>query len=176
MAKNSKNRAPTALSAAMEVHPRPEGQLTARERLDLREVFDLSDMDGSNTLDWIEVRRALRGIGFPITKREAQDLVRSLDGDDDGFLNFDEFADAVLRQSRSSVRVERELRAVYKHLARGPDDTINLDALRQLSQELNESLSRTELEDMIRCADSNGDGLVDFADFTSIMLRTSVYH
>jgi len=59
--------------------------------MQLREVFDLVDQDGADQLDWIELRGALRGIGFAITKKEARELLRSVDSNHDGLIDFAEF-------------------------------------------------------------------------------------
>lgn len=54
-------------------------------------MFDLVDQDGSEQLDWVELRGALRGIGFAITKKAARRMLRSVDNNRDGLIGFDEF-------------------------------------------------------------------------------------
>jgi Ca2+-binding EF-hand superfamily protein len=43
---------------------------------DLAELFHIVDNGGAGYLDWVELRRCLRGLGFPVTKPETRQLVR----------------------------------------------------------------------------------------------------
>lgn len=54
-------------SVTLNARPRPTQELSAAEKLELRDVFNICDSDGSNALDWHELRTALRGrlvVGF----------------------------------------------------------------------------------------------------------------
>ncbi len=50
---------------------------------------------------------------------------------------------------------------------------VTLDTLRRVAAELGEPLSEAEAKQMIKEADSNGDGAVTQADFVRLMLRSN---
>eukprot|EP00730_Choanoeca_flexa_P013101 TRINITY_DN4965_c0_g1_i2.p2 TRINITY_DN4965_c0_g1~~TRINITY_DN4965_c0_g1_i2.p2 ORF type:complete len:164 (+),score=40.74 TRINITY_DN4965_c0_g1_i2:68-559(+) len=156
------------------LHPRPAHGLIAQEKMQLREVFDLTDQDGSGRLDWKELRTALRGIGFAITRKEAKAILRNVDNDKDGLIDFEEFLTAIEQQSRSEVDVRKELIMGFGMLAR-KDSAITFDSLKQASQEMDLYFSHEELRAMLHVASSTGSERVSQEDFVLTMLKTNLF-
>lgn len=88
---------------------RPSQDLSAAEKMQLREVFAIVDQDGSNALDWMELRDALRGLGFPVTKRKAKALYAAADKNPRDLLEFDGFLTIVTALGRTEVQHEQEI-------------------------------------------------------------------
>ena len=95
------------LLRALRVHPRRGGfyvrilqrpmSLSAAHRKKLREVFDALDTDGSDDLDYDELKAALTQFGVKITLAELKQLWIDADKDASSGINFDEFVNAVER-------------------------------------------------------------------------------
>lgn len=56
---------------------------------------------------------------------------------------------------------ESELREAFRIFDKDGSGTINADELRQVMKALGEDLSSTEIDEMIKEADKNGDGSID---------------
>ena len=147
------------------------------QSLEIKEVFDLFDLDGSGHLDVSELRVAMRALGFDITKEEAKAMENKLAVPRPGDklqIPFDAFT-----ASMTERMVNRDSRdEIAKAFALFDEDksgTITLEQLRKVSKELGENMTDAELEEMISEADSNGDGKVTLDDFIRVMLSTALF-
>ena len=63
----------------------------------LRKLFEKFDKDQSGKISTKEFKRAFEGLGISAAQYDVDDLVRKIDRDGDGFVNFNEFVAAALR-------------------------------------------------------------------------------
>ena len=61
------------------------------EKEELRDAFKTLDADGDGFLSASELRNVLTSMGEPLTDKEVDEMLRSVDIDNDGKLNFEEF-------------------------------------------------------------------------------------
>lgn len=54
-------------------------QLTTQEIRDLKVVFDVFDVDNSNTIDLKELRRAMKILGFRVSNAEVKQMMADVD-------------------------------------------------------------------------------------------------
>ena len=147
--------------------------MTSSQKNEIREVFDLFDADGAGLLDVKELRVAMRALGLDPTPADVQSVTDS-GRVKDGKIAFDAFYDAMAE--RISARDPRE--DIAKAFALFDEDgsgKITLTTLRRLAKELGETVTDTELEEMITEADQDGDGAVTLEDFVKIMMSTNLY-
>ena len=74
------------MSGSKEVH------LSEMQVHDLRNVFNLFDADGSGTINIDELSTALQTLGQKVTQEELQELMKEMDTDESGTVEFEEFA------------------------------------------------------------------------------------
>lgn len=87
--------------------------ITADQLQEVREAFDLFDVDGSGCIDVRELKIAMRALGFDVKKREVVGLVRELGKDEDSTIDYGEFlhlmsAKMATRESRGEVAKVRK--------------------------------------------------------------------
>ena len=70
--------------------------LTEDQKAELKEAFDLFDVDGSGEIDFKELKAAFKALGFQVPKAELQKMFNDVDTDGSGQIGFDEFV-AVMR-------------------------------------------------------------------------------
>merc|ERR1712070_1047446 len=58
---------------------------------EIREAFELFDIDGSGTIDAKELSTAMRALGFDDNKDEIRKMIEDIDKDGSGTIDFDEF-------------------------------------------------------------------------------------
>ena len=147
--------------------------LTPAQRSEIREVFDLFDVDGSGLLDVKELRVAMRALGLEPTPADVQAVADS-GRVKDGKVSLEVFQEAMAE--RLSGRDPRE--EIAKAFALFDEERtgkINLQTLRRVARELGENVTDTELEEMISEADQDNDGFVTLDDFVRIMMSTNLY-
>jgi calmodulin/calcium-binding protein CML/plastin-2 len=66
--------------------------VTEEKLRELKEAFDFSDRDGNGKIDLLEFISLLEDFGVSIDTAQAQSGFETLDTDDDGMIDFDEFA------------------------------------------------------------------------------------
>eukprot|EP00759_Apiculatamorpha_spiralis_P048530 PhF_6_TR4374/c0_g1_i1/m.5902/K16465/CETN1; centrin-1 len=151
------------------VLPRVDEHAEARDRLlkEIAEVFDMFDEDGSGTVDGTEIQSALTTItGTMVTAREAFDIMKKYDIDENGELNLEEFTEMVLERMQARTNAEDMVRT-FQFLC-GGGTSITAESLRKSALEVGEVLSEQEAKDLIAVALGGLQGNVDYTAFCSI--------
>jgi centrin-1 len=150
--------------------------LTPIQTLEIKEVFDLFDVDGNGVLDVKEIRVAMRALGFDISKEEAKGLEGKLGTahGDKMVIPFDVFQDFMAERLVNRDSRDEIAKAFYL-FDEEKTGKISLKTLRKVAKELGENMTDAELEEMIAEADSDGDGSVTLEDFIKVMLSTNLY-
>lgn len=70
-------------------------KLTEDQRAEIQEAFDLFDTDKSGSIDYHELKVAMRALGFPVRKEEVRRLLseHQSQADDSGGVQYDTFLD-----------------------------------------------------------------------------------
>lgn len=66
-------------------------KLTREQESDIREAFDLFDVDGSGSIDVEEMEEAMKALGVNVTKNEIKKMMDSVDEDKSGMVSYEEF-------------------------------------------------------------------------------------
>ena len=78
-----------------------------------------------------------------------------------GTIDFNEFVVMMVRQARSCHAVD-EIKEAFRVFDKDGDGHITASELRQVMSNLGEKLTDEEIQEMIREADDNGDGQIDY--------------
>lgn len=94
-------------------------RLTPDERKRLREVFDEMDTDGSDELDYAELKQALAKHGIKLSLKELKRVYTESDKDASSGIDFDEFCDAVESIPTTLVDRQASMKALQAKLKSG---------------------------------------------------------
>ena len=127
------------------------------------------------------VRRALTALGTPPSSAaELQDLLDTVDLEDNGYVTYPHFvAIAALKlQSRSEESMREEVDTAFQlFTGRSGEERITIAALRRVARELKEDVGEQVLKDMILEA-NGGEGVgkgVGIREFEEVMRRARVF-
>ena len=76
---------------------------------ELQEAFNLFDADKSGTIDYRELKTAMRALGFATKKQEVLHIMQEYDKDESGKIEFEEF-----KLIANSVKVRAHIHVVPK--------------------------------------------------------------
>merc|ERR1712032_545034 len=135
-----------------------------------REAFTRFDSDGVVTHK--ELSQALRFIGFNPTEAELQDLINVVDKDGTGTIDFPEFLQ-MMRIKVHDQNQEEDIREAFRVFDNDGNGFIDRRELALMMRFSGEAVSESEIEEIIKEADVDMNGLIDYAEFFNLMLPKS---
>ena len=68
---------------------------------EIREAFNLFDTDHSGSIDYRELKAAMRALGFEVKKEELKKMITDIDADGSGQIEFPEFLEMMTGKVRA---------------------------------------------------------------------------
>ena len=143
-------------------------QLTEDQVKEFKEAFSLFDRDGDGFIITRELGTVMRSLGQNPTEAELQDMINEVDIDGNGTIDFPEFLSMMARKMKE-VDVESEIREAFKVFDKDGKGLISASELRHIMTSLGEKLTDEEVDEMMREAEVDGDGQVNYDNFVKMM-------
>jgi len=137
---------------------------------ELREAFNLFDTEHSGTIDARELKAALRALGFEVKKEDVRRMLNDVGKDPSQPIDFNDFQE-MMRGRMPDKNSREEINKVFALFDEDETGKISFRNLKRISQELGESLTDDELQEMIEEADRDGDGLINPEEFYRVMRK-----
>lgn len=156
-ANSSNNNVVASRSSASTVYV----ALTEEQKSDLREIFELVDLDRSGSISNEELHQLMRMLGMQVTMDDVTQMVSEIDENNDGAIQFDEFLAVMSRKMRASY-VASQIREAFRVFEAGaPPGKIRFDALESIlceygSQKLTPAQTSALIRDLHHAVDSQG--------------------
>lgn len=141
--------------------------LSEEEIAGLKEMFKMIDTDNSGQITFEELKVGLQKFGANLNESEIHDLMQSADVDNSGTIDYGEFIAATLHLNK--VEREDHLVAAFAYFDKDGSGYITQDELQQACEEF--GLGDVRLEEMIREADQDNDGRIDYNEFVAMMQK-----
>ena len=124
-----------------------------------------ADKDGDGTIDAKELCTVMRSLGQDPTEKEMNEIIRELDSDGNGSIDFDEF----LVMMTLLQDPEDEMKRAFKVFDTDGSGSISASELRETMAGLGVKLTNEEVDDMIAECDTDGDGEISYEEFAYMM-------
>ncbi|KAL4234791.1 Calmodulin-3 [Mactra antiquata] len=144
-----------------------KSSLSEEKLQELQEAFVLFDKNRDGMISKEELGAVLYALGQRPTVMEVQALIRSVDLDKSGTIDFDEFVK--MFSAQLTIDPEQELHEVFCIFDENGDGFICADELYEMLRKLGEHITKSEAHKMIHEADINRDGKVDYKEFKAIL-------
>jgi calmodulin len=143
--------------------------LTEDQIAEFKEAFSLFDRDGDGKITSKELGTVMRSLGQNPTEAELADMIKEVDVDGNGTIDFPEFLNMMARKMQEND-TEEEIREAFKVFDKDGNGLISAAELRHVMTNLGEKLTDEEVDEMIREADVDGDGQINYDEFVKMML------
>ncbi|XP_044390412.1 calmodulin-like protein 4 isoform X1 [Triticum aestivum] len=115
-----------------------------------------------------ELAAVTRSLGLDPTNQELNDMMCEVDMDGNGTIDFQEFLSLIVRKMKDGDGDE-ELKEAFEVLDKDRNGFISPVELRTVMINLGEKMTDEEVEQMIKEADTDGDGQVNYDEFVLMM-------
>ena len=142
--------------------------LTPQQIEEFRHCFEQLDVNDNGKIGMKELGSVLRCFGINPTEAEVQDIINEVDADGNGTLDFEEFVSLMCKRM-TDTDVELELKNAFNIIDLDVNGRINAAELKRLFDASGAKVTDEEVEEMIREADLDGDGLIDLDEFKRVV-------
>merc|ERR1712205_37105 len=148
----------------------PKSALSAEQKAEVKEAFELFDTDGSGAIDAKELKVAMQALGFAPTTAEISKMVSDLDIDGNATIEFPEFVEMMEGKMSEKDQVE-EMRKAFRLYDTDGTGKIRFKDLKRVATELGEAMGDADLQEIIDEADRDGDGAINQDEFVRVMRK-----
>ncbi|KAL2340608.1 hypothetical protein Fmac_008548 [Flemingia macrophylla] len=139
----------------------------------LKETFTRFDVDSDGSLSMLELEELLRSLGLKLSG-DIHALLANVDSNGNGVVEFNELVDAILQDISAKILLNQEmLLGVFKCFDRDGNGYITAAELAGTMAKIGQPLTYRELTEMITEADTDGDGVISFNEFATVMGRSA---
>ncbi|ESO00094.1 hypothetical protein HELRODRAFT_83483 [Helobdella robusta] len=136
---------------------------------DIREAFKIFDRDGSGLIHADEFKAIMMSCGEKLTETEVDEMMKEADINGDGAIDYEgngtvDFMEFIRLMARKFVEVDlnADIREAFKIFDRDGSGLIHADEFKAIMMSCGEKLTETEVDEMMKEADINGDGAIDY--------------
>ena len=142
----------------------------SEERItEFKAAFELFDKDRDGAINNKELGTVMRNLGQNPSEEELKQMINEIDFDKNGVIDFNEFSYLMVKKMNGND-TEEELLEAFKVFDRDGNGYVTSHELRCVMTTLCEETSPEEIEEMIKEADIDGDGQVDYQEFVKMMM------
>jgi calmodulin len=134
-----------------------------------RDAFEMFDKDKDGTITAKELANVMRSLNQEPTEQELNDMINEVDIDGNGRIDFEEFVALMNRRSKETDTEEEVINA-FRVFDKDANGLISSTELRHIMTTLGDKLTEEEVDEMIREADIDGDGYINYEEFVRMMM------
>ena len=135
-----------------------------------REIFIFYDEDNDGKLTYAEILTALRSCGRNPSVHEFKEMLTEVDTKLDGALDFDHFMCLFVMQLKEGPNDMQELIDAFQAFDKQGSGFIMSDDLKKVLTTMgNDRLTDEEADMMVKLADKDGDGVLDYDEIISMI-------
>ncbi|XP_064597396.1 calmodulin-A-like [Liolophura sinensis] len=144
----------------------------SKERIaEIKEAFKMFDKNGDGVISITELGTVLRALGQNPTNKNLEEMIKQADITQNGVIDFNEFTRLVsVKGLKSQEEEKEELRLAFKIFDRDNSNFIDSAELAEVMKRLGEEgLTPKEIDEMIKVADKNKDGKINYNEFVELL-------
>ncbi|KAF5401359.1 hypothetical protein PHET_05066 [Paragonimus heterotremus] len=134
----------------------------------LRRAFSVYDKNGDGEIDTFELTSVLRMLGKNPSPAEVAEIMKRVDKDRSGTINFPEFL-AMMLQKKKYCQLDADLRTSFQYYDKNKDGYICIEELRSVLGKHPGPLSQVDINMLIQEVDRDGDGRLNYEEFLTLM-------
>ena len=143
--------------------------ISKNKEKEYKTIFDKYDYNKDGVINSIELANILKAINIDASNQEIQEIIEEIELEENGEINFDSFINIVKRKEKD-IDTEEEVLNAFKIFDKEGNGLININELKHIMVTLGKNLSESEINDMLKEADIDGDGYINYEEFVRSLL------
>merc|ERR1712216_619607 len=149
---------------------KPAMEFSEEDKAGFRKNFNLFDKKRTGAIPIGDMGTVLRSLGQNPTEAELQALMDEVDADKSGTIDFEEFVNMMSRANKSNEQMEDEIKTAFLTFDADGSGFITKEELIETLTTMGDPVDEETIVGMIAEADLDGDGKINYEEFTKIML------
>jgi calmodulin len=145
--------------------------ITDEQRKDLQDIFDQFDKDKDGKISGKELANAMESMGQNPTDEEINEMMREVDLNQDGKIDFDEFM-ILMTKSSPDTQTEEEVINAFRVFDKEGNGLIASSELKHIMMTIGDKMTEEEAEEMVNEADIDEDGMINYEEFVRMMMAS----
>merc|ERR1712167_201191 len=146
-------------------------EFSDQDKADFRKNFNLFDKKRTGAIPVGDMGTVLRSLGQNPTEAELSALMEEVDKDKSGTIEFEESVDLMARTNKTHEQMEEEIKNAFLTFDADGSGFITREELVETLTTMGDPVDEETINGMIAEADLDGDGKINYAEFTKIMLE-----
>ena len=144
--------------------------LTEQEICELHEAFNIFDVESDGSIDSKQLIILMNSLKQYPNQKELEKILNEFNIDKNGQIYFNQFLKIMAKRLKNIKEDEdRYLKNLFSSLDRNNNGLISIHEIRYIVTHSSENISEKDIETIMKEADTDGDGLISFEEFMTIM-------
>merc|ERR1711959_876546 len=130
-------------------------ELDDKEKQEIKEAFDLFDVDGSGNIDLKELTVAMKALGCEPKPGEIEKMIADVDDDGSGEIGYPEFLKMMTNKILNKDPKDDLLKA-FRLFDDDETGFVTFKNVKRVAKETNQTLDDNDLQEMLNDADKDG--------------------
>ena len=144
--------------------------LSEQEICELHEAFNIFDFESDGSINSKQLIMLMNSLKQYPSQKELEKILNEFNIDKNGQIYFNQFLKIMAKRLKNIKEDEdRYLKNLFSNLDRNNNGLISIHEIRYIVTHSNENISEKDIETIMKEADTDGDGLISFEEFMTIM-------
>mgnify|MGYP002866139089 CR=1 FL=1 len=144
--------------------------LSEQEICELHEAFNIFDVESDGSISANQLIVLMNALKQNPSKTEIDDILNEFNIEKNGQIYFNQFLKIMARRLKNIKEDEdKHLKSLFMTLDRNQNGLISIHEIRYIVTHSSEDISESDIEIIMKEADTDGDGKISFEEFMTIM-------
>ena len=145
-------------------------RLSEQEICELHEAFNIFDVESNGSISVSQLIMLMKALKQSPNKTELDNILNEFNVDKNGQIYFNQFLKIMAKKLKNIKEDEdKYLKSLFSSLDRNNNGLISIHEIRYIVTHSCKDISESDIETIMKEADTDGDGLISFEEFMTIM-------
>jgi calmodulin len=136
---------------------------------EIKNIFEKFDSNKDGYVNSSELANIIKSININVSDEELLEIIQEIELEVNGEINFENFL-SIVKRRENDIDTEEELLNAFKVFDKEGNGLINLNELKHIMLKVCNNISESEINEMLKEADTDMDGYINYEEFVRSIL------